>query len=224
MRLILFGSPGVGKGTQAKILSSKLKIPHISTGDILREAVSSKTPLGIQAQEIMNSGELVSDKIMIGIIRETLMSTKCKNGFILDGFPRTIKQAESLDKLLAELNIVNILFIHLAAEEDEIVNRLTNRRACKNCGNIFSLNDLKDTSVCPACGAENSFYQRDDDKEEVIRKRLKIYEQSTAPVLDHYKKQNKVVSVNGLLSIEEVTKEILTELEKKTGNPIKVSA
>ncbi len=104
------------------------------------------------------------------------------------------------------------------------MNRLTNRRACNNCGNIFSLNDLKNTSDCPSCGAENSFYQRDDDKEEVIRKRLRIYEQTTAPVLNHYEKQNKVVSVNGLLSIEEVTRAILAALEKKTGKPIKVFA
>lgn len=213
MRLILFGAPGVGKGTQAKILSSNFKIPHISTGDILRAAVKEKTPLGIKAKEIMDKGELVPDDIMIGIIKDTLQHENCSKGFILDGFPRTIAQAKALDKLLTELQIRDIILLAIQANEDEIVKRLSSRRACKNCHNIFSSNDLNSTSKCPSCGAENSFYQRSDDKEDVIRNRLKVYSSTTKPVLDYYEKSRKVISVNGLGSVEQVSGNILRSLQ-----------
>lgn len=224
MQLILFGSPGVGKGTQAKILSSKLNIPHISTGDILREAIKNKTPLGIEAQKIVQKGELVSDKIMIGIIKETLKQDKNKNGFILDGFPRTMNQAESFEKLLKELNLTNFYLVNITANENEIIKRLTNRRQCKKCGNIFNYNKIKNTSTCPNCGAKNSFIQRKDDKEEVIKYRLEIYKSTTFPVLNYYEKKGKVINVNGLNEIEEVTKDILTKLERKFGKKVKLSA
>src|SRR5512147_3256290 len=165
MRLILFGAPGVGKGTQAKILSSRLNIPHISTGDILRQAVHDKTPLGIKAQKIMNAGELVPDDIMIGIIRDTLQQNRCKNGFILDGFPRTLAQAEAFDELLKELGIKEVYLINIFANNEEIISRRTNRLACKSCNNIFTFGEVKGLTACPKCGAENSFYQRNDDKE-----------------------------------------------------------
>ncbi|HSD63221.1 MAG TPA: adenylate kinase [Ignavibacteriaceae bacterium] len=224
MRLILFGAPGVGKGTQAKILASKLSIPHISTGDILRQAVHDKTPLGIKAQKIMSAGELVSDEIMIGIIRDTLEQQRCKHGFILDGFPRTLAQAEGFDALLGELNIVNIFLVNLRADNEEVVKRLTNRRACKSCNNIFTLDEIKDLHECPKCGEENSFYQRNDDKEDVIRHRLKVYESNTKPVLDFYEKQNKVISINGIGKVEEITVEILKGLENKAGKKNIISA
>jgi adenylate kinase len=214
MRLLLFGAPGVGKGTQAKLLSSKFNIPHISTGDILRQVVKEQTDLGKKAQEIMNRGELVPDDIMIGIIKERLNKNDCKNGFILDGFPRTEKQAIELDKLLYEMNISDIKLINIFADEDEIVERLNNRRACKECGYIFTLNEIKNSDTCPDCNAKNSFYLRDDDKEEVIRKRLEVFRQNTEPVLKYYKKQGKVISVNGLGVIEEVNKELLKILRK----------
>lgn len=220
MRLILFGAPGVGKGTQAKILASNLNIPHISTGDILRQAVHDRTPLGIKAQKIMNAGELVSDDIMIGIIRDTLEQQRCKNGLILDGFPRTLAQAEAFDKLLNDLNIPDIFLVNLSADEEEVVKRLTNRRACKTCSNIFTLDEVKGLKNCPKCGAENSFYQRNDDKEDVIRHRLKVYENNTKPVLEYYEKQKKVISVNGIGKIEEITEEILKRLELKAGKKI----
>src|SRR5690606_15977357 len=142
MRLILFGSPGVGKGTQAKILSSTLKIPHISTGDILREAVKNQTPLGIKAKKIMDAGELVSDDIMIGIIRDKLQ--ECTDGFILDGFPRTLTQAVAFDHLTDELGFKDVIVVNLYGDEEKIVSRLTNRRACKQCQNIFNYFDIKD--------------------------------------------------------------------------------
>jgi adenylate kinase len=220
MRLILFGAPGVGKGTQAKILAAKLNIPHISTGDILRQAVHDKTPLGVKAQKIMSAGELVSDDIMIGIIRDTLEQQRCKQGFILDGFPRTLAQAEEFDGLLNELKITDIYLVNLTADNEEVVKRLTNRRACRSCKNIFTLDEVKDLTSCPKCGAENSFYQRNDDQEDVIRNRLKVYEESTKPVLDFYLKQGKVVSVKGTGKIEDITAEILKGLEEKAGKKI----
>ena len=223
MQLILFGAPGVGKGTQAKILASKLNIPHISTGDILRQAVHDKTPLGMKARKIMNAGELVSDEIMMGIIKDTLQQQRCKNGFILDGFPRTLAQAEEFDKLLAELQIKDIFLINIYANNEEIVNRLTNRRACKSCNNIFTYQEVKGLSACPKCGAENSFYQRNDDKEEVIRRRLSVYEENTRPVLDFYEKKGSVVNADGIGKIENVSAEIFKGLEEKSGRKISLS-
>lgn len=213
MRLILFGSPGVGKGTQAKILSSKLNIPHISTGDILRKAVEEKTSLGVEAKKVMDRGELVPDEIMIGIIKDTLNEKRCENGFILDGFPRTIKQAEELDKLFKELSIDNVLLLAITADENEIIRRLTNRRACNNCNQIFVYEDIKNSAACPKCGAENSFYQRSDDTEEVIRKRLEVFLSTTKPVLNYYQKNKEVIYIDGLGTIEEVSKRILEKLK-----------
>ncbi len=176
MRLILFGAPGVGKGTQAKLISSNLNIPHISTGDILRQAVKDQTELGKKAQEIMNRGDLVPDDIMIGIIQDRLHKPDCEKGFILDGFPRTVKQAVALDKLLDEMNISNVNVVNITANDDELVKRIGNRRACKNCGQIFILQEIEGKNKCPNCSAENSFYLRDDDKEEVVRNRLEVLE------------------------------------------------
>ncbi len=224
MRFILFGAPGVGKGTQAKILSAKLNIPHISTGDILRAAVKNKTPLGLQAKKIIDAGELVNDDIMLGIIRETLTSEKCNHGFILDGFPRTVNQAKDLDMLLKELKIPDLYLIILKANPNEIIKRLTNRRACKVCHNIFNYNDIKDKKECPNCGAENSFYQRNDDKEEVIKKRLSIYATETRPLVKFFEEKNKVIRVNALQAVEKVTEDILAVLEEKFGKKIILSA
>jgi len=213
MRLIFFGSPGVGKGTQAKILTSKINIPHISTGDILRQAVKDKTPLGLEAREIMNRGALVPDEIMIGIIKDTLQKDYCKNGFLLDGFPRTIAQAKAFDNLLQQLAIKDIYLVYLSADENEIVQRLTNRRACKACDSLFIYSEIKDLKKCPKCGADNSFYLRDDDKEEVIRKRLEVFRDETKPVLNHYDQQGKVIEVVASGSIEEVTDKLFSALK-----------
>ncbi|HZW37871.1 MAG TPA: adenylate kinase [Ignavibacteriaceae bacterium] len=214
MRIILFGAPGVGKGTQAKILSQKYDIPHISTGDILREAGRQKSELGLKAAEIMNRGELVPDEMIIGIIKETLGQSKYDNGFILDGFPRTVPQAIALDALLNELNINNIHLLYLTANEEELVRRLTNRRACKVCGNIFNYNDIKNLDECPVCNAKASFYHRKDDNEDTIRNRFSIYETSTKPVLEHYEQKGKIAYINALGNIEDVTIEIEEALKK----------
>ena len=213
MRIILFGAPGVGKGTQAKILSSKLNIPHISTGDILRSAIEKKTPLGLEAKKIMDRGELVPDNIMAGIIRDTLKEESNKNGFILDGFPRTVAQAKGLDKLLTELNMSQKKIISITANEEEIIKRLTTRRACKNCKQIFSLEEIENSDSCPNCGAKDSFYQRSDDKEEVIRKRLEVFNTSTKPVLDYYGENNNVIYVDGIGKVEEISQRIMQKLQ-----------
>lgn len=209
MRIIIFGAPGAGKGTQAKIISEKLAIPHISTGDILREAVKAQTELGKKAQAIMASGELVPDDIMIGIIKDTLNSDKCKAGFILDGFPRSLPQAVELDKLFGELNITNVYSVVIDVNEDEIVRRLTSRTACKACNAIFNDSEISGLDKCPKCDAENSFYKREDDKEEVIRRRLKVFSETTQPVLDFYKEKNSIVIVNGLNSVEKISEELM---------------
>lgn len=214
MRLLLFGAPGVGKGTQAKLLSSKFNIPHISTGDILRQAVKDETQLGKKAQEIMSRGDLVPDDVMIGIIKYRFNKSDCNAGFILDGFPRTTNQAVELDKLLNEMNINDIKLVNISADEEEIVKRLNSRRACKECGNIFTLSEIENSNSCPNCKASNSFYLRDDDKEEVIRKRMEIFRKTTEPVLKYYEKQGKVISINGLGSVEEVNSELLKILAK----------
>lgn len=214
MRLLLFGAPGVGKGTQAKLLSSKFNIPHISTGDILRQAVKDQTELGKKAQEIMSRGDLVPDDIMIGIIKYRFSKSDCNAGFILDGYPRTTNQAVELDKLFQEMNIYDIKLINITADEEEIVKRLNSRRACKECGHIFTLKEVAHSRTCPDCKAKDSFYLREDDKEEVIRKRLEVFRKSTEPVLNYYKQQGKVISINGLGSVEEVNKELLNILGK----------
>lgn len=213
MQLILFGAPGVGKGTQAKVLSSHFNIPHISTGDILREAANNGTPLGIKAREIMNAGELVPDEIMIGIIRDTLQEQRCENGFILDGFPRTIAQAEALSYLFEQLNITGVKLLYIKASDDEIIRRLTSRGACKVCGTIVSYAELGNDNHCPKCGAKDSFYTRKDDSEEVIKNRIKVFKNNTYPVLDYYQKRKTIIEIDGTKNIEEVSAEILNLLE-----------
>lgn len=213
MRIIIFGSPGVGKGTQAKILATKLHIAHISTGDILREAIKKETELGKQAKAIVERGELVPDEIVGGIIKDALKEERCKNGFILDGFPRTIAQAELLSTIFAELNREITHLIKLDADDEVIVNRLSNRLVCSKCGNIIAKSDYTENFTCPVCNSKDSFYRRKDDDEEVIRKRLKVYHDSTAPVFNYYNGTAHVVKVDGTKSIDEITNKIIEELK-----------
>lgn len=215
MHLILFGSPGVGKGTQAKIISKQFDIPHISTGDILRKAVSDQTELGKKAGEIMSKGHLVPDDLMIALIKDVLTSNECKNGFILDGFPRTTVQAEALDKLFEQIGINNSLLINITADEKEIIKRLNNRRACKECGSIFALSEIEGLTSCPNCGAIDSFYLRNDDKEDVIKRRLDVFNSTTKPVLGYYENKGRVITVNGLDTVENVNSEIVKSLKGK---------
>ncbi|HEX5033071.1 MAG TPA: adenylate kinase, partial [bacterium] len=175
MILILLGAPGAGKGTQAKLLQEKLKIPQISTGDMLRAAKQAKTPLGLEAEKFMNAGKLVPDEVVIGLIRERLKDADTQNGFILDGFPRTVAQAEALGQLLGGLGRKLDVVLNLEVPEQELVERLTGRRACPQCGAGYHLkfSPPKSDEICDRCGSP--LIQREDDKEATIRHRLKVY-------------------------------------------------
>lgn len=212
MRLIIFGSPGVGKGTQAKIISEKLNIAHISTGDILREAVKNQTQNGLRAKEYMDRGELVPDEIVGGIVRDTLKESKCENGFIFDGFPRTLNQAEILDKILHELPEEPLHLIKLNAEDDVIIKRLSSRRVCRECGYITTLERIENRNDCPKCGTENSFFKRDDDDEEVIKNRLRVYYETTEPVLNFYTDKAINYNISGIGDKNEIFSNILKKL------------
>jgi adenylate kinase len=208
MYLILFGAPGVGKGTQAKFISEKQKIPQISTGDMLRAAVKKQTELGKKAGEIMSRGELVPDEIILGMIKERFGMDDCKNGFILDGFPRTLAQAEELDKLMKELNLPDFKCIEIAVPDQDIISRLVSRRLCSNCGADYNLitNPPPEDMKCIKCGGE--IIQRKDDKEETITNRLKVYNNQTAPLKKYYQAKGKFFTVDGRKSIDEVQNEI----------------
>lgn len=208
MRLILFGPPGVGKGTQAKLLSEEFGIPHISTGDLLRAAVANKTPLGLKAKEYMDAGNLVPDEIMIGLIREVLSSPKAQKGFILDGFPRTVAQAKALDEMFKEMGISLDRVISLRVEHDEIIRRLSSRRMCRRCGRIFTVQQLANgADRCEYCGGE--LFQRDDDKPETVRHRLEVYLKETKPLKDFYRQTGRFVQIDGMQDIPHVHRAIL---------------
>lgn len=213
MNLILLGAPGAGKGTQAKSIVDKYGIPQIATGDMLREAVNKGTDLGKKAKEYMDKGELLPDEIVIGIVKERLKQDDAQKGFILDGFPRTIKQAEELDKILSELNMELDAVINVAVPEDEVVRRIVNRRSCRNCGAVYHLiyKPPKEEGKCDYCGGE--LYQRDDDKEETVRDRYNVYRQQTEPLIEYYSKQDLVKNVDGTKDIDEVTQDVMNILK-----------
>jgi adenylate kinase len=197
MRIILVGPPGAGKGTQAEKIVAKYNVAHISTGDILRANVKAGTELGKKAKSFMDAGALVPDDVIVGMMRGRLAEDDCKNGFILDGFPRTVPQAEALDGLLAEMGIKLDGVILLDVDDDTVVERLCGRRMCKKCGRIFhvSFKPSSKGNLCDECGGE--LYQRDDDKEEVIRQRLAVYHSQTAPLVDYYGKAGLLLRVPG---------------------------
>ncbi len=209
MRIILFGPPGSGKGTQAKLLCEKFNIPHISTGDLLRAAVANRTPLGIKAKEYMEAGNLVPDEIMIGLIHEVLESERAKNGFILDGFPRTVKQAKALDQLLDEMDVTLDGIISLRVEHEEIIRRLTDRKTCSSCGRIYKSDQLKkeNPNACPYCGGE--LFQRKDDDPETARHRLQVYLRETKPLKDFYRKSGRFIQIDGMQDIAVVHEAIV---------------
>lgn len=212
MNLILFGPPGAGKGTQAQFLVDTYKIPQISTGDMLRAAVKNQTPLGIKAQEIMQQGGLVSDEIVLGIVEERLAQEDCRQGFVLDGFPRTIPQADALVQILQRAGRTIEHVISLEVDTDEIVKRLSGRRSCPACGKGYheTYDAPKQAGVCDACGA--ALVQRDDDREETVRNRLSVYEQQTAPLKDYYHGQQLLRAIPGMGPIAEVQQRIAAAL------------
>ena len=214
MRLIFLGAPGAGKGTQAERISSELGIPQISTGNILRAAIAAGTPLGQKVKAVMDAGQLVSDEDVVAVVKDRLQQDDCKNGFILDGFPRTIPQAEALDKMLAELGISLDKVVSIEVNDEAIVNRMSGRRACKKCGATYHVEYKKPAvdGVCDGCG--EPLVIRDDDKPEVVKGRLEVYYAQTAPLKAYYEKQGKLVGAEGKEQLEDTNKEVDKALAK----------
>jgi adenylate kinase len=215
MRMVLLGAPGAGKGTQAKKLIEKYGIPQISTGDILRKAVADRTPLGKEAKSYMDKGELVPDSVVIGLVKERIAQEDCKNGYILDGFPRNTSQAEVLDKVLADISAPLDIALSVDVEKDVLMKRLTGRRTCKSCGQMYNVyfSPSKKDGVCDRCDGE--LFQRDDDREETIKKRLDVYETQTAPLIKYYSKKGILKTVQGIGSIDDIFRKVCAVLEKK---------
>jgi adenylate kinase len=216
MNLILLGGPGAGKGTQAKKLIDKYQIPQISTGDILRAAVKEGTPMGKKAKEYMDAGKLVPDEVVIGIVEDRLKQPDCTKGFILDGFPRTVPQAEALDTALAKMKSKIDHVVSIDVDEEALVTRLTGRRTCKNaaCGQMYHIKFTppKKEGVCDKCGGE--LYQRDDDNETTVRSRLATYNQATKPLIDYYSGKALVRPIKGEGGIDDIFKQICNIVEK----------
>ena len=213
MDLILLGAPGAGKGTQAKMMADRWEIPQVSTGDILREAVKEGRPLGLEAKSFMDRGELVPDRVVIGIIGERLEEKDAAGGFILDGFPRTIPQAEALQEILADLGREISCVLSIEVEEEKLVVRLTGRRICRNCGQSYHLvfNPPARDGICGRCGGD--LYQRDDDKEETIRQRLTVYREQTQPLVAFYESKNLIKRIDGSDSKEKIFSRIVEVVE-----------
>jgi len=205
---VFAGPPGSGKGTQAKLLAPKLKVPHISLGDLLREAVRSGSKVGEIAKNYLDAGKLVPDQVAIDVAEEAVSKKECRNGFVIDGFPRTLEQAVLFDKSLGKLkfNLKKVLYIDIPLEE--ILKRLTGRRSCRKCGAIYHMtfNPPKKDGICDACGGE--LYQRRDDTDEVIKVRYEVYKKQTSPLMDYYTKTEKLVYINGARDVSEVFKEV----------------
>lgn len=198
--IILLGAPGAGKGTQASLISEEYNVPHISTGDILRRNIKEGTALGVKAKEYIDAGALVPDEVVIGLVESRLKEDDCNNGYILDGFPRTIAQAEALDKV-ADIDLA----INIDVPFDLIVSRLGGRRVCK-CGATYHVSTLNGETKCKACGDE--LFIRDDDKPETVQNRLRVYEEQTQPLIDYYGKQGKVVDIEATGTIEQIFENI----------------
>ena len=211
--LVLLGPPGAGKGTQAKALADKLRVPHVSTGDMLREAVREGTALGLKAKAVMDRGDLVSDELLTGIVKERLSKADCERGFILDGYPRNLNQAGILDGLLSELGKEGVLALELEVPDEVIVSRLSSRRSCPGCGAVYNLvtSPPKKEGVCDTCG--KGLALRDDDKEDVIRERLRVYHEKTAPLSNRYREMGRLEAVSGDRSSDKV----LEALQKAIG-------
>ena len=208
MRIILLGGPGAGKGTQAQKLAGKYDALHVATGDILRQAVKDETEMGLTAKSYMDKGQLVPDEVVIGIIEDRLAQPDAKGGLVLDGFPRTVPQAQALDELIAKLDIPLDAVVNINTSAAVVIERLSGRRTCRDCQTVYHVTYLapKKAGICDNCGGQ--LYQRDDDQEETIRKRLKVYEEETAPLLDYYGDSGKLVTVSGDESVAEIYAEM----------------
>ncbi|MEU2516499.1 adenylate kinase [Streptomyces syringium] len=215
MRIVLVGPPGAGKGTQAAYLAKNLAIPHISTGDLFRANISQGTPLGQKAQEFMRAGQLVPDEVTIGMAKDRMQQADAAGGFLLDGFPRNLAQAEALDGILKADGLKLDAVLDLEVPEDEVVKRIAGRRICRNeSSHVFHAiyNPPKTEGVCDACGGE--LYQREDDSEETVRKRLEVYHSETEPIIDYYKAQGLVVTISALGKVAEVTQRAMAALDR----------
>ena len=211
-RVVLLGPPGAGKGTQAKLLQEKFAACQISTGDILRKAVAEQTRLGKEAAQYIERGALVPDDVIVGLVGERLKEKDCENGFILDGFPRTIPQAESLDAMLREMRLSLNRALSVQVPRSVIIERLAGRRSCKNCGALAHVvfSPPKKEGVCDRCGGE--LYQRQDDKEETVAHRLKVYEQQTAPLVDYYRRRDLLREIDGVGAVDEIRSRVMAAL------------
>lgn len=206
MKIILLGAPGSGKGTHAQKLTKQLNIPQISTGDIFRKNLKEGTPLGLKVKDILAQGKLVPDEITVAIVKDRLQQPDCANGYILDGFPRSIKQAEELDKF------DNIdMAIEIDVDKNAIISRMSGRRFCPDCNGTYHISQLAGKTDCPACGS--GLIIREDDKEETVKERLNIYDQTTAPLLEYYKAQGKLKTVDGNGTIEQVYDNVMKVLK-----------
>jgi len=214
MDLILLGPPGSGKGTQAKKMVEQYHIPQISTGDMLRAALKEKTRLGLEAKQYMDEGRLVPDEVVVGIVRDRLKAPDCQGGFILDGFPRTVPQAEALGVTLQGMERSIDHVISIEVDKEELLKRLGGRRTCRSCGAMYHLifDPSKKEGACDKCGGE--LYQRDDDQEETIRARLKVYDEQTAPLIAYYREKGLLRAIDGVGEVGQIFKRIVAAIEE----------
>jgi adenylate kinase len=217
MRIVLLGAPGSGKGTQSQRLVQEHGIPQISTGDLLRAAVAKGTPLGVRAKEAMDQGRLVEDEIVLGMIRERLAEPDVANGFILDGFPRNLMQADALDSLLSELGQPLDAVVQMDVENGELMRRISGRRTCADCGRVFNLFSTPaeqiETEKCPKTGEPHKLFQRPDDTEETVANRLKVYEEKTKPLIEFYRKKGVLQSINAEGDVDEISERLEKALQ-----------
>jgi len=216
MRIVLVGPPGAGKGTQAKVVAERLGIPAISTGDIFRANVAAGTELGVEAKKYMDQGLLVPDEVTIGLIRDRLTGPDAADGFLFDGFPRNVSQAEELETMLSGIEVKLDRVVELKVDNDEVVRRISGRRLCRNdSSHIFHVTSKPPAvpGVCDVCGGE--LYQRDDDREETVRERLRVYQEETAPIVGFYAERGLLASVDAMGALDEVTERILTSIEAR---------
>ena len=206
----MLGAPGAGKGTQAKKISKKFNIPHVSTGDILRKEIKDETELGLEAKSFVENGKLVTDELVIEIIKNFIQGDSAENGFLMDGFPRNLVQAKKFTEMLEEIGLKLDHVINIAVDNSEIINRLGMRRTCKECQKITSVTESSNGTSCPECGGE--LFIRKDDEEEVIAHRLEVYEKETQPLIEYYSKNGVLTDIDGLGAEEEVTERILKSL------------